>query len=295
MVNLKNFFFYNFSKIIMIFTFFLIHFSFSLNSKTFLDNKEFLESKCFEIYKNTKNDFSEFKKQIIDNIKVVKKDMNCLKFLIHKGKKQETDFLMLEFSKREINFRKDVAEATQYKSGLARTLLHDYKYEENDFATVSPAFQWAQNQEFLFLQIKYAHRFDAPGCIEAKNENMIIEENGNSFVFTAFCFQGETPIKILLDLKFSDKIVNEGSSSNSSSVGRYEVKIKKANKGFWKKLFDKDFETPKNMRMWLEMRDKYLDEIQKDIDKSEGEEENELMQEIESSKNKKNDEVKNDL
>ena len=47
--------------------------------------------------------------------------------------------------------------------------------------------------------------------------------------------------------------------------------------------------------MWLEMRDKYLDEIQKDIDKSEGEEENELMQEIESSKNKKNDEVKNDL
>lgn len=294
MSNLKNNFHSSYFKIFLILTFSIIQIIYSLNSKTFLDNKEFLASKCFDIIKSTKNDLNEFKKLILENIKEIKKDNNCLKYLIHKGKKQETDFLMLELSKREVNFRKDVAEATQYKSGLARTLLHDYKYEENDFATVSPAFQWAQNQEYLFLQIKYAHRFDAPGCIEAKNENILIEENGNSFIFTAFCFQGETPIKIYLDLKFSDKIMNEGSSYGSSSVGRYEVKIKKANKGFWKKLFDKDFEPPKNMRMWLEMRDKYLDEIQKDIDKSEGEEENELMQEIESNKNKKHEE-KNDL
>lgn len=294
MSNLKNNFHSSYFKIFLILTFSIIQIIYSLNSKTFLDNKEFLASKCFDIIKSTKNDLSEFKKLILENIKEIKKDNNCLKYLIHKGKKQETDFLMLELSKREVNFRKDVAEATQYKSGLARTLLHDYKYEENDFATVSPAFQWAQNQEYLFLQIKYAHRFDAPGCIEAKNENILIEEKGNSFIFTAFCFQGETPIKIYLDLKFSDKIMNEGSSYGSSSVGRYEVKIKKANKGFWKKLFDKDFEPPKNMRMWLEMRDKYLDEIQKDIDKSEGEEENELMQEIESNKNKKHEE-KNDL
>ena len=42
---------------------------------------------------------------------------------------------------------------------------------------VSPAFQWAQNMNNIFIEVKFAHRHDSPGCLEVNDLKTKIEGN----------------------------------------------------------------------------------------------------------------------
>ena len=46
---------------------------------------------------------------------------------------------------------------------------------------------WAQSLNHTYILIKFGHRFDAPGCLEVNNEEVII--NKNKLTFKAYCIQ----------------------------------------------------------------------------------------------------------
>ena len=37
------------------------------------------------------------------------------------------------------------------------------KFRDIEYQTVSPAFRWAENKNYIFVEIKFSHRQDSPG------------------------------------------------------------------------------------------------------------------------------------
>ena len=140
---------------------------------------------------------------------------------------------------------------------------------------------WAQSLTNIYLMIKFGHRHDAPGCLEVKNEEIII--NSNIFTFKAYCIQviifniqGDIPIKFHLSINMLEEVIGEESTWSSSSVGRLQVTMKKKESPkYWKNLFKNSSEMPINVKFWFEMSKKFSDELQKYIDEHEDEKERE--------------------
>ena len=247
---------------------------------------------CDDIILQSKNNENELLSSISKNMMDIKNDSNCLEKLITKGLYTAAQYLVEELSKRQIKFKDQLKTANYNISKKLKELYNDFRFEEKDYITASPAFQWAQNSDSIFIEIKYAHRFDAPGCLDVKKEKVNIEENLLSFI--AYCVQGDTPIKFDLNIDLFDKVDQSLSHYNSNSVGRYQITLKKKEVSYWKSLLNDKAESPQNMRMWIEMREKYIEDIQKYIDKNEEEENSDFDNEINEIKKKQKDKPKND-
>ena len=144
----------------------------------------------------------------------------------------------------------------------------------------------------IYIQIKFAHRHDSPGCLEVKNETVDIYKN--LVVFTAYCVLGDVPIKFELNLDMFAGINKEESNWFFSSVGRYQLNLKKETSGmYWDKLLREGVDNPHNMKVWWEMRAKYEDEIKSYLDEDYENEFNrelkEMENEVKGKKKKKND------
>jgi hypothetical protein len=182
--------------------------------------------------------------------------------------------------------------------------LHNkFRFDESDFQRVTPAFQWAQSMNHIFLEIKFAHRHDSPGCLEVKNQSVDIFQN--MVIFKAYCVLGDVPIKFELKLNLFTDVSAEESTHGYGSVGRYHITLKKKTSGmYWDRLLVDPNENPSNMKVWFEMREKYMDQIKQYIDDDEEEEFKRKTEEIEREarekrkrrkKKNKEDEEKSDL
>jgi len=258
----------------------LLLFIISLNILTLIRTKSICETLIDLHIKKSKN----LKELLLSHMTEVKNEEKCLENLIGKGFVNEAEFLMEELNKRNIKFRDQLKIATSAVSQKVKDIYNMFRFDESDYVNASPAFQWAQNLDNVFIQIKYAHRFDSPGCLEVKKENFEIK--GNVLEFTAFCIQGDTPIKFSLTLDLFDNINKEASTLTTSSVGRNQITLKKENPVYWNSLLKPGAEAPSNMRMWLEMREKYLEEIQKYIDEKDEEEYKQVNDDINKRKKK---------
>lgn len=244
---------------------------------------------CLKLIKLNKNQPGVIKTEIPHLMHQLKSEQKCLELLLSRGLKEEAEVYMLELNKRGIKFTDQLKIATNNIIQRAKSLYNNYRFEESDYVSVYPAFEWAQSLDQVFINIKYSHRWDAPGCVEVKKEN--IETFENLVMFSAYCIQGDTPIKFVLNLDLFDQIDEKESKFSSSSVGRYQLNLKKKHPGYWRNIVRKGADLPGNMRSWLEMREKYLAEIQKYIDELEEEEFNSIEEEIEilMKKRKKTD------
>lgn len=241
---------------------------------------------CEKLIKEYKRNREEFKSQIIKNMFSLKSDNRCIELLITKGFQEEAQVMMLELNKRGIKFTDQLRSATNNIILKAKSIYSHYRFDESDYVTVFPAFEWAQSLDRIFVNIKYSHRWDSPGCVEVKKEN--VESFENLLIFTAYCIQGDTPIKFTLNLDLLENVDNKDSKYTSSSVGRYQLSLKKEKSGYWSNLVRKGADLPTNMRSWLEMREKYLSEIQKFLDEADEKEVSYLEDEIEALKKKRN-------
>lgn len=129
---------------------------------------------------------------------------------------------------------------------------------------VIPAYQWAQSPDKLFIDVKFAHRLDSPGCLEIKNEVITLEEDRITFV--GFCTQSSHRIKFDLDIELHAKIVPDSSSHTMSSVGRLTFTLTKAESAAWPQ--PTKGKKPLNVHVWWEMKERY----QKQMNKLTGEE-----------------------
>jgi hypothetical protein len=169
-----------------------------------------------------------------------------------------------------------------------------HRFDQIQYQTVFPAFQWAQSLNEIFLEIKFAHRHDSPGCLEIKD--LSVKFGSNSVDLIGYCVLGDVPIKIDFHIKTWAEISKENSTHGFGSVGRYQITLKKKEAGkYWNRLLADGQSIPNNMRVWFEMKEKFeesLKEFEKDDDDEEFNKEIEEMKKKKAEGKKKNKEKK---
>eukprot|EP00929_Paragymnodinium_shiwhaense_P120454 TRINITY_DN92405_c0_g1_i1.p1 TRINITY_DN92405_c0_g1~~TRINITY_DN92405_c0_g1_i1.p1 ORF type:complete len:433 (-),score=132.19 TRINITY_DN92405_c0_g1_i1:165-1436(-) len=150
--------------------------------------------------------------------------------------------------------RSAVSSVRKELDDLIRSL--DKKYGEA--SQVSPAFQWAQNSSHVFLQVKFAQRWNAPGALEVENTSITVSD-------CCFSFKGVGEHSMIrkeykLFLQFLDPVLQEGSSWHMAAAGRLTVTIAKARARRWERLLRSEH-APENMGVWQDMQEKWKAEL----------------------------------
>ena len=247
----------------------------------------FTSDTCTELKDLLHKSYSEIILYITKNIETLKeKQQSCIDILIKNGKLEELDYYLNELAKKGVDYRENLSLSINTMKRALDEINNKHRFEKKQYQIVSPAFKWAQSLDDIFIEIKFAHRHDSPGCLEIKDMNVDIKND--SVKFEGYCVLGDVPIKI--DFKIDTyKALNVSECTHgASSVGRYQITLKKGEKSFWKKLLKEDSPIPPNMRIWFEMKEKYQEELKEYEEKEEKENDNidKLLDKIEKKKKK---------
>ena len=238
-----------------------------------LQNALFTSDTCTELKDLLHKSYSEIILYITKNINNLKeKQQSCIDVLIKNGKLEELDYYLNELAKKGVDYRENLSVSINTMKRALDEINNKHRFEKKEYQTVSPAFKWAQSLDDIFLEIKFAHRHDSPGCLEIKDMNVDIKND--SVKFEGYCVLGDVPIKIDFRIDTFKSLNVSECSHGASSVGRYQITLKKGEKSFWKKLLKDDFPVPPNMRVWFEMKEKYQEELKEFEEKEEKENDN---------------------
>jgi hypothetical protein len=165
------------------------------------------------------------------------------------GRVQETK---LDFS---APVRSAVSSVRKELDDLIRSL--DKKYGEA--SQVSPAFQWAQNSSHVFIQVKFAQRWNAPGALELENSSVTVSD-------CCLSFKGHGEHSMIkkeykLFLQFLDPVSEPHSSWHFAAAGRLAVTVAKVRARKWERLLRSENVQPENMGIWRDMQEKWKDEL----------------------------------
>ena len=253
--NIKNFLY---NKYFIFFYFFIIICNLSL-----IKSQNDLNITCDNISKIITQDTSEL-------ISFIKKNMNslkthshsCIDTLVKFCKTSALDFYLNELSKLGIQYKENLEISTNTLMTQINDVYNKHKYSESEYQDVFPASRWAQNMDEVFIEVKFAHRQDSPGCLEMKNLKVELKEKNIKLI--GYCVLGEVPIKMNFNIKLFNKINVAESKHFESSVGRYQFNlVKKKKDTYWRKLVEEKADIPTNMRVWFEMKEKYQSQIAK--------------------------------
>ena len=240
---------------------------------------------CSEIKDIIYKPYSEIILYITKNINTLKdKSQSCIDILVKNNKLDELDYYLNELAKKGVQYRENLSLSINTMKKQLDEIHNKHRFEVKEYQTISPAFKWAQSLEDIFIEIKYAHRHDSPGCLEIKDINIDIKNDSVSFV--GFCVLGDVPIKIDFKIDTYHGLNVSECTHGAGSVGRYQITLKKDQKSFWKKLLKDDSPVPPNMRVWFEMKEKYEKEL-KEFEEKEEKESEENIDKLLEDKNKK--------
>ena len=276
-----SFFFIIFFYIISI----LFNFSFCEDSDE--NCNEFIE-----YFSEKEEDLAKYISNKIHKLK--NKSQQCIDILVKNGKLLALDFYLTELGKRGVSYRENLEMSINTLKKALDDIHNKHRFDQIQYQTVFPAFQWAQSLNEIFLEIKFAHRHDSPGCLEIKD--LSVKFGSNSVDLIGYCVLGDVPIKIDFHIKTWAEISKENSTHGFGSVGRYQITLKKKEAGkYWNRLLADGQSIPNNMRVWFEMKEKFeesLKEFEKDDDDEEFNKELEEMKKKKAEGKKKNKEKK---
>ena len=262
--------------------------------------KSILNKSCKEIISEAKSE-ETIKELIEKNIKNLTRNSNeCIELLLSLSLFDALRFYLTELNKSETRFRETLNNIINTRQKNLENINNKYKYDDNEYQVVSPAFQWAQSTEMVYIEVKFAHRHDSPGCLEVEKLNRTI--NDNKIFLSGLCVLGDFPIKFEFDIECFDALDPESpkSSFGFGSVGRYQMFIKKKEDKYWDRLLKNNTLFIPNMKIWYEMKNKY--DLDKPIEDEDDKSFEEIAKEIKEKrkkrkkkKNKKNKKVKSDL
>ena len=242
---------------------------------------------CSELKDIIYQPYSEIILYITKNINNLKdKPQSCIDVLVKNGRLEELDYYLNELAKKGIQYRENLAVSINTMKKQLDEIHNKHRFEVKEYQTVSPAFKWAQSLDDIFIEIKYAHRYDSPGCLEIKD--MKIDIKNDSVSFLGFCVLGDVPIKIDFKIDTFQGLNVSECTHGAGSVGRYQITLKKNEKGFWKKLLKDGSPIPPNMRIWFEMKEKYEKELKEFEEKEERENEDKIDKLLEDQNKKEN-------
>jgi len=278
----------NFFQIIILIISFL---SFANSSFVNYDPSNLLS--CDELYSVIFTNIDKITEYIDENIYYLKqKYPECIDLLVNNGRLEALDYYLDELDKRKIEYRKDLAKSISHIKKELEDVNIKYRFQKITYKNIYPASQWAQSLDNIFIEIKFAHRHDSPGCLEVEDKKIDLKED--SLSFTGTCSLGDDHIRIDYNVNFAKKINVALSKSELGAVGRYRFTLKKAERGFWEKLLKDGEEMHSNMRIWYEMKEKYQDELmgyEKDEDED-NEKDNKEKDKENDKENDKDDEPK---
>ena len=230
----------------------------SLVIKTEIDPENLLS--CNELYSVIFTNIDKITEYIDENIYYLKQKFPvCIDLLVKNGRLEALDYYLDELDKRRIEYRTSLSYAINTIKKELDDVNIKYRYQKIEYKNIYPASQWAQSLDNIYIEIKFAHRHDSPGCLEVEDKEIDIKEDSLSFSGT--CSLGDDYIKIDYHIKLHKKINIAASTHELGAVGRYRFTLKKAERGFWEKLLADGEEPHSNMRIWYEMKEKYQDEL----------------------------------
>ena len=249
---------------------------------------------CDELYSVIFTNIDRITDYIDENIYYLKqKYPECIDLLVNNGRLEALDYYLDELDKRKIEYRKNLAKSISHIKKELEDVNIKYRFQKITYKNIYPASQWAQSLDNIFIEIKFAHRHDSPGCLEVEDKKIDLKED--SLSFTGTCSLGDDHIRIDYNVNFAKKINVALSKSELGAVGRYRFTLKKAERGFWEKLLKDGEEMHSNMRIWYEMKEKYQDELmgyEKDEDEDNEKDNKEKEKEDDKDDEPKKEEVK---
>jgi hypothetical protein len=136
------------------------------------------------------------------------------------------------------------ATRTRITSALT-TLADSLNSEQQVHDNIAPAYEWAQSVEHIFLQVKWAHKLDAPATLGCRPDEPAFEPA--ALTFRATCAEKRKAFSLTLAL-FGNVTV-EGCSWANASVGRASVTLRKSEDGPWARLLAGKAR-PSNQNIW---------------------------------------------
>ena len=249
-------------KIFLSLSIFILYISqaqqFSLFAEPDIDPMSLLS--CDELYSVIFTSLENITEYIDQNIYYLKQKFPiCIDLLVKNGRIEALDYYLDELDKRKIDYRTSLSLAINSIKKELEDVNIKYRYQKIEYKNIYPASQWAQSLDNIYVEIKFAHRHDSPGCLEVEDKKIDIKED--SLSFTGTCSLGDDYIRIDYNIKLNKKINVAASVHESGAVGRYRFTLKKAERGFWEKLLADGEEPHSNMKIWYEMKEKYQDEL----------------------------------
>lgn len=183
--------------------------------------------------------------------------------LVHKGWHEVVRALVLKSHSEEdagVRVTAQVREAVRAERNKLDDLIRVLDRNYGKASEVSPASQWAQNSTHVFLSVKFAQRWNAPGALEVENETVDI--TGCCFNFTAFGEHSFIVRRYHLSWELLRPVLPEASTWYLASAGRMAVTFAKKQAENWPRLHRSVGAAPKNLGIWRDMREKWNSELQ---------------------------------
>eukprot|EP00347_Sterkiella_histriomuscorum_P021293 403334511 len=186
-------------------------------------------------------------------------DEECLNIGMRRNFFETSQYLINEYfildGKRSAKAESTVRNAVEQVKNKQNEVLLALEKTPKGISVIAPAFQWAQSLDYIYLSIKFATRFDTPGCLDTFDENITISPR--NFNLTIFCKHDKNTMKYELDLDLFDDIDVEESKYELGSVGRMSVTLaKKGRPNRWRRLLQQTEKMP-NMQIWWDLHQKH--------------------------------------
>ena len=181
--------------------------------------------------------------------------------MIRAGHFDASEYLIKDyFIPKKIDISKQVISTAKYMQSTASRIFQTSQNFFNKAQEVVPVFKWAQSFTEVFIHVKYAHRHDAPSCLETFNKKFTQDEN--RLIFEISCLQGTQHIKYYLDFPLQYPVVAKDSKIKDASVGTTVITLhKKKEERVWRWLSKKNAVDKKGRRVkhriWYEAQKTY--------------------------------------
>lgn len=160
-----------------------------------------------------------------------------------------------ELESVQVEVKKLTGELKQQADEFATFAAATFRGQTRGLDEVRCAMQWAQNDTHVFIGVKYATRWSAPGAIEIVDLNVKI--GPSAFELEGFGHHSSIRKRYMVDLPLFADVHPEQSSWSAASVGRMTATICKAKAERWSRLTKAKGKSKHQITSWLDMEERW--------------------------------------
>eukprot|EP00927_Polykrikos_kofoidii_P067260 TRINITY_DN62770_c0_g1_i1.p1 TRINITY_DN62770_c0_g1~~TRINITY_DN62770_c0_g1_i1.p1 ORF type:complete len:471 (-),score=86.82 TRINITY_DN62770_c0_g1_i1:104-1516(-) len=121
------------------------------------------------------------------------------------------------------------------------------------------AVQWSQNSSAVFIAVKYAARWSAPGAIEVVDVKTNV--TARKFQLSGYGHHSSIRKHYTVDLDLLDNVLPDFSTWSAASVGRMTATLIKKKPRKWSRLTLKEGKLKHQVTTWLDMEERWASEL----------------------------------